>query len=117
MTTFTALVYVNVGEDNFAGYKPRDPIAEVDTFAVRADDPLTAADGAWVIGNKMSNDADGKSYPLDVRSVSVGDLLMVSDGTRKWFYSVDSFGFTEIPEPTNPIVPLAGTAATSREVQ
>jgi hypothetical protein len=115
MTIYTVTVYVNVGDDNFFGYKPRDPIAKVDTFTIEAEDAEWAANGMWPVGNKMQPDSLGKSYPADVRSLSVGDLLSVSSyGQQHHFYAVASVGFTEIPEPTNPIVALAGAKATSR---
>lgn len=119
MTRYRVTVYVNVGEDNFSGYTPRAPIALVDTFQIEADTPLDAAGTMWVIGNKEGGEIgyEGKPYPRDVRSLSVGDLVAVSlDGERQpRFFAVASVGWTEIPEPTNPIVALAGTKATSRK--
>jgi hypothetical protein len=114
MTAYTVTVYVNVDEHNFFGYKPRHPIAEVDTFTIEAEDAEWAANGMWPVGNKMRPDSLGKSYPRDVRSLSVGDLLKVSVPGGKHFFAIESVGFTEIPEPANPIVALVGTRATSR---
>jgi hypothetical protein len=114
MTPYEVTVYVNVGEHNFDGYTPKAPIAEVDTFTIEAEDAEWAANGMWPVGNKMQPDAQGKSYPRDVRSLSVGDLLKVSVAGGKHFFAIESVGFTEIPEPANPIVALAGTRATSR---
>jgi predicted Rossmann fold nucleotide-binding protein DprA/Smf involved in DNA uptake len=55
----------------------------------------------------------------NVREVSVGDPLKVTDephaaAGHARFYAVTSAGFHTVPEPANPIVPLAGTTATSR---
>lgn len=121
MTIFTATVYVNVGEDNFFGYTPTSPLAEVDyPLTVHAETPLSAAEAVFAIANRMATTPAHPGgrlqvWPSDVRSLSVGDLvrLRAGDGTLT-FFSVDSFGWTEVPEPTNPIVPLAGTYATSR---
>lgn len=113
---YQVTVYVNVDRECFFGYKPKHPIAEVDTFTFDTDgSPESAAEGMFHVGNKMGPDANGKMYPHDVRSVSVGDLLKIvdSDGRQK-FLAVASVGWTEVPEPTNPIVALEGTWATSR---
>jgi hypothetical protein len=118
---FKVTAYVNVGDGNFFGLQPSHPIAEVGSFAVKAIDPMHAAEGMFVIGNRMGCDLRGETWPSDVRSVSVGDLLKVVTPTcfehprgKITFYTCASVGWQEIPEPTNPIVPLAGTKATSR---
>ena len=118
MTRYRVTIYVNVGEDNFFGYTARAPLAKVDTFVVEASDPAAAAEAAYSVGNKEAGpDASGKDYPRDVRSVSVGDLLAIhptDTDEGKFFLAVASVGFTDVPEPTNPIVALAGSTATSR---
>lgn len=119
MTRYRVTIYVNVGEDNFFGYTARAPLAKVDTFIVEASDPAAAAEAAYSVGNKEAGpDAVGKEYPRDVRSVSVGDLLAIhprAEGDAgKFFLAVASVGFTDVPEPANPIVALAGSSATSR---
>jgi len=116
MTLYTVKAYVNVGEDNFHGLKPRDPIALVDEFAISDESPECAAHTMWIIGNRMGDDIGyvGKPYPRDVRSLSVGDLISVKDDRSMTFFAVDRADFTVIPEPANPIVELAGSKATSR---
>lgn len=116
MTSYEVSVYVNVDDDfHFMELRPTDTIALVASFTIKADDPEGAANRIWPVGNKIRPDDENKSYPLDVRSLSVGDLIDVRDGRETTFFAVASFGWTEIPEPTNPIVPLAGTRATSRQ--
>ena len=118
MPNYRVTAYVNVGEDNFFGYTPRAPLAEVDTFTIEAADVHFAANAMWAVGNKEAGpDAAGKEYPHDVRSLSVGDLLAIhptDTDEGKYFLAVASVGFTDVPEPTNPIVALAGSSATSR---
>ena len=118
MPNYRVTAYVNVGEDNFLGYTARAPLAEVDTFVVEAADVNFAANAMWAIGNKEEGpDAEGKEYPRDVRSLSVGDLLAIhptDTDQGKYFLAVASVGFTDVPEPANPIVALAGSKATSR---
>lgn len=122
LRSYAATVFANVGPDNFFGYTASAPLAEVDTFRVEAHDPQSAVDALWPVGNKMRADADGKNYPRDVRSLSVGDLIRVTSRVEGWpgrpevsFYAVSSFGWTPIPEPANPIVPIEGTEHTSRK--
>jgi hypothetical protein len=116
MSRYTVTVFMNVDEDNFFGYKPNHPLATEDDLilTVEATDVPSASDKAFAIGNRMHADAEGVYWPSDVRSVSVGDLIKVADAESMTFVSVDSYGFTVHPEPTNPIVSLAGTRATSR---
>lgn len=118
---WTATIYVNVAEDMrffLYGLSARDPIAEVDTFAFdsRTTNPEHIADLVWPVGNKDGVDHNGKEYPLDVRSLSIGDLVKVEDDTgRQWFFALEGVGHKEIPEPANPVVPIEGTRATSRK--
>jgi hypothetical protein len=119
MISYTVTVFVNVDEDfHFEELKPTDTIAQVAEFTIEAPDPMAAAGKIWTVGNKMGPDDAGNLYPPDVRSLSVGDLIAVNNwaGREVTFLAVASFGWTEIPEPTNPIVPLEGTIATSRRV-
>jgi hypothetical protein len=112
-TRYTVTAYIDV-DTHFMGYDPTHRLAEVDTFTVATnEDPRHAAEEMFRIGQKgfdeqhRFQDADGKAYPLDVRSVSVSDLIKVVHDRRTWFFAVASIGFDEIPEPANPIVELA----------
>jgi hypothetical protein len=114
--SYTITAYVNVGDDNFRGYTPRAPIAKVGDFVL--EDCASAEDAArqfWAIGQKEGRDAAGRRWPHDVRSLSVGDLLALTSAQRDMrFLAIASVGWSDVPEPTNPIVELAGSAATSR---
>lgn len=118
---FNVTAYVNVHPDNFFGFKPDHPIALVGAFTVKADDTLGAAREMWVIGNRMGCDLSGNTWPTDVRSMSVGDFIKVitppcndhPSGAVN-FYACASIGWDELLEPTNPIVSIEGTRATSR---
>lgn len=118
---FTVTAYVNVDECNFFGYKPEHPIAEVDSFQIKAIHVEHAAEGMFVVGNRMGCDIHGKEWPADVRSLSVGDVLKIVTPPchehprgATAIYACASVGWKEIPEPPNPIVAIEGTAATSR---
>jgi hypothetical protein len=115
---YTVTAYVNVAEDHhFCELQAGQPVAEVGRFAVEADTPQRAADVMWPIGNKMKpDDSEARLFwPRDVRSLSVGDLLKVVDpGGDEHFLAVAPTGWTDLPEPANPVVELAGTRATSR---
>lgn len=119
MTKYTVVAYVNVDENyHFQSLKPTDKIARVDEFLIEAPDIEWAAHKMYDVGNKeVGPDANGKPYPPDVRSLSVGDLMGVRPVTgneRMTFFAVESAGFLAIPEPINRIVELEGTDATSR---
>jgi hypothetical protein len=121
-TRYAVTIFVNVDTTGYHwfGLAPSHPLAEVATFAVDASDALAAAEASFAIGNKMSDDAEGKSYPLDVRSLSVGDLVRVLAAPLDppscfrptvAFFACESRGWRELPEPANPIVELAGSEA------
>ena len=120
---YTVTVYVNTADHSFTGYKPADPMAEVTQpdgtpFPLTFTAPTTveaAADAAFAVGNRVGRDDNGTTWPSDVRSVSVGDVVAVSapDATVTHL-SVDSLGFTVVDPPTN-LVPIEGTRATSRK--
>lgn len=119
---FTVTAYVNVSPDNFFGLKPRDCVAMVGRYVIKADSPNQAAGGMFfTVGNRTGCDIHGQEWPSDVRSLSVGDLLKVetpvcNDHPRGavTFLAVAAVGWTELPEPTQTKVPIEGTSATSR---
>lgn len=131
---YRVVAYVNVGPDNFSGYRPGAPLAEVrpdylpdaplrPTFwLVWATSPERAAERFFAVGNRMEQDAGDRDWPSDVRSLSVGDVLAVKAAAKGLpkaltFYAVERFGWRELPSAevdSSPIVELAGTEATSR---
>lgn len=115
MSTYRVTGFVNTTMKGFFGFKSEHPVAEVETYTVEATGPDRAAEALFVIGNRQGTDVEGCGWPSDVRSVSVGDMVRVREGRSTWFYACASFGWVELPEPANPVVPLAGTIATSRE--
>lgn len=118
MTVYTVTVFLNVSDGNFFGYKPEHTLADAGVeLEVAGSTPEAAAGVAFEIGNRVGSDLNLTTWPSDIRSVSVGDLVRVKEtfgAGRLTFFSVDSFGWTEVPEPTNPRRPLVGTRATSR---
>jgi hypothetical protein len=119
MSAYDITVYLNVAADGLFflfGLAPTHPVATDPDLrlTITAADPAAAAERAFTIGNRMDADDRGHRWPADVRSVSVGDLLKVAHPTGMTFYAVASVGLDEVPEPTNPRVPLAGSPATSR---
>ncbi|MFI9019319.1 hypothetical protein ACIGZI_35420 [Streptomyces griseus] len=124
--TYTATTYMNTHPDNFDGYHPHHPLAA----ATRTDgSPLHlvfhtsdrirshqhAASAAFTVGNRQTADDTGQSWPDDIRSVSVGDVIKIT-GPGHWIIHlrIDPIGFTPVPEPTH-LTGLAGkTRVTSR---
>jgi hypothetical protein len=72
---------INTAEGNFAGFRAEHETALAYDIAlvytVEADSPTAAAEAAFAVGNRMADDADGKEHPSWVRSISVGDVLLV----------------------------------------
>ncbi|MFJ5951410.1 hypothetical protein [Streptomyces noursei] len=123
--TWTATVYINTHDDNFHGYQPHHPLAA----ATRRDDSALllvfhandrlhnhedAAEAAFEVGNRQGSDDNGQTWPSDIRSVSVGDVIKATSPDH-WIrhLRVDPHGLTAIPEPT-PLAPLAGERVTHR---
>ncbi|MFF8595272.1 hypothetical protein ACF061_28305 [Streptomyces sp. NPDC015220] len=122
---YTATVYVNTARHSFDGYQPHHPLAAatrpdgsplrlVFRASVRIHDHEAATDAAFVVGNRQGPDANGQTWPADIRSVSVGDVIKVT-GPDHWIVHlrVDPSGFSAVPEPTH-LTDLAGSRATSR---
>jgi hypothetical protein len=131
MNRYDVTVFVNTDNENFFGWKASHPMAEVATFHIDAASAQAAADRMFDIGNKLPatemftaddeyvpiTDDEGVAYPVDVRSVSTGDLMIVRDAEgHSVILVVASFGWEQLPEPVNPIVELvdAGSRVTSR---
>ncbi len=64
-------------------------------------DGLTDADAlekAYAVGNRMERDADGRVWPMFIRSLSVGDLLVAEPNEFRAYamaWSVDRVGFKD----------------------
>jgi hypothetical protein len=113
---YTVTVWLNTGPDNFSGYAGTHPLTTAADLRLRvdADSPQDAADQAFAVGNRQAADTDGRSWPGGVRSVSVGDLLVVeADGRGTTCLAVAPAGWTVVPEPANPRLPPAGQASRS----
>jgi hypothetical protein len=82
------------------GFKPGDPLIQIGhrLVAVEADSEPDALNAVWVVGNRMGADADGRQWPSGVRSLSVGDIIVVGPvGQRRTRYAVATIGFGELP--------------------
>ncbi|MFD7956050.1 hypothetical protein ACFV4X_21455 [Streptomyces ardesiacus] len=123
---YTATVYMNTHRDNFDGYEPHHPLAAAlrpDDSALRlvfhASDRIRshedAADAAFEVGNDQGADDNGQTWPANIRSVSVGDVIKVTGpDARTVHLSVDSYGFSPVPEPTT-LVALTDPRVTHRD--
>ena len=114
---FEVTAFVKTGDDHqFDGYEPVDPLALVGDFTVAAADIGAVPETFFAIGNRMGADADGHRRPSDVRSLSNGDLTSIRNlRTRETRHlAVASFGRTDVIEPANRIVSLAGSNTSPR---
>lgn len=109
---YTATVYMNTARHSFGGYQPHHPLAEATRpdgtplrllfhASSRITDHEDAADAAFTVGNGQGPDDNGQAWPTGIRSVCVGDVIKVT-GPGHWivYLSVDSIGFSAVPEPT-----------------
>ncbi|MFF1680731.1 hypothetical protein ACFVYG_32425 [Streptomyces sp. NPDC058256] len=122
---YTATAHLNTDSHGTRPYQPGHTLTQVTRAdgsplrlvfhaSARITDHEAAADAAFTVGNYQGPDDNGQSWPADVRTVSVGDIVKVT-GPDHWIIhlSVDSCGFSAVPEPTT-LVNLTGTRATHR---
>lgn len=122
--TYTVTAYMNAAPDHFNGYRPAHTVAEATcpdgaplrlVFTTgRVGSLHQAADAAFIVGNRHLSDEHGQSWPTDIRSLSVGDVLRITapDGATHHL-AITSWGFSTVVPPTEHIH-LAATDATSR---
>ena len=94
MVNYEVAVLLNEGEGRFWNYEPaHDRLVLGPTFRVEAPNIDAALGRAWEIGNKTD-----RTYPRDVRSVSVGDVLFVADANTHVgaFFAVAGVGFDDV---------------------
>jgi hypothetical protein len=99
MPTYRVVAGVNIAPDHYDGSTPGDPLALVTAhadargpilFAISADNTQAVLEDMWVLGNRGRDDAQGRCWPTDVRSLSTGDTLVVYPP-----------GYPQVPEPAN----------------
>jgi len=108
-TQFHVRTLINHGEGRFDKYQPGDLLIPALTLILDVDDEARpdrlvpssrsfdsmcheALDRAWAVGNRMGRDDAQQEWPRDVRSLSVGDVLII--GENAW--AVAGFGFEAI---------------------
>lgn len=100
MTTMKVRAWTNETPPRFEEYTPGTPLDTAVDLVVPAFDESDfhgVLDKTWAIGNRMMSDANGKDWPVTVRSLSVGDVIAIAmPGGREWFWSVARFGFEAI---------------------
>jgi hypothetical protein len=115
---FTVAAYMNCHRDNFDGLRADHPLwTDTDlVLELAASGPRSAADRAWDIGNRMGADDSQRSWPSDVRSLSVGDVLKVESGSVVDCLTVVGVDWHHLGSKLdNPIVGLDGAdSVTSR---
>lgn len=101
MTRFVASVALNL-DSRFGPFEPGHRVYPLGRFVVEAPSLAAAFEKVYSIGNRMEDDAEGRSWSSDVRSLSVGDVVGISTtdvvGEAEWsLKAVASFGFQPIP--------------------
>lgn len=86
---FAIGTFLNDGDGRFWGYEESDRLVAGPALDVEADSLDEALDIAWRIGNRMYGSF---SWPSNVRSLSVGDVLLILDSPMV-AYAIESVGF------------------------
>lgn len=100
---YVVTVFQNFGEGFAWKYDRSDALRDVSVILkIRATSIDEALDVAWVVGNReYATDQCSDRWPVNVRSLSCGDVLAVAEIgqstlPRTRWYAIDSFGFTEV---------------------
>lgn len=69
--------FLNLGAGIFVRFLDDDALMAGPVVEIAATDAADVLDATYVVGNRMGADAHGRSWPSQVRSLSVGDVLVV----------------------------------------
>lgn len=87
----------------FEPYTPGDLLVPCHTITFDESvlkDAMGVLESAYRIGNRMGADAVGAEWPHTVRSMSVGDVVLVEVNEKAFEWAaVDTFGFKTIDAP------------------
>lgn len=79
---YIATGLINTGLDNFAGYRPEHEQSLRYDYGMVLDvvgiNETAALEHVFTIGNRMAADTSGKRWPEWVRSLSVGDVVLLA---------------------------------------
>jgi hypothetical protein len=89
-------IYLNDHPDHYAGFKPEhiNSLTRVTGFTMpdsRSDND--ALESAFQVGNGADPESDSLYYSHGVRSISVGDVIVVERETGNVMYGCASFGW------------------------
>lgn len=94
--------------DKIGGYKPGQPLRKVLTFDSDNPDPIGICEEAFEFGNAPIEYLSGTQLEraeayraLQIRSVSVGDVVAIFDGRTLAFYACASFGWDFMTDEPN----------------
>jgi hypothetical protein len=95
---YTVATLINEGEGRFFAYDKDDRLVPGPILVVDADSLEGAAEKAFAVGNRQGVDAEGNSWPSNVRSISSGDVVTITadDTPSALSYACGSFGWRSI---------------------
>lgn len=100
--------YVNEGPGMMWKYEAGDKLVAGPVLELPASsDDLALAEDVWTIGNRMGADANGQRWPSTVRSLSMGDVIVIGETA----YTAVTVGW----EPIETDALVASLAPTARE--
>jgi hypothetical protein len=88
----TVHTFLNLGAGIFSDFLADDALMAGPDLAIDATDPTDALHETYAVGNRVGGDARGRSWPSQVRSLSVGDVLVVEEAA----FVVAPIGFTPV---------------------
>jgi hypothetical protein len=72
--------YINMGPGAFYGYRDGlDLLEPGPVVSAEGEDENIIAEHVFAIGNRMEADLDGQQWPSQVRSISVGDVIVIGE--------------------------------------
>ena len=117
MTTYRTIPLMAVSLKDGGPWEPGRPLVaepQLGSFFVTSDGPEGAAEVLFGIGNRMGADDDGRIWPSSVRSLSVGDVVVVvarDSNKRQAVLTVNPVGWGIVEEADLFGVLTVGTVA------
>ena len=74
-------------------------LAETSSFVVDTFNATVAREKIFEIGNRLANDLNGKGWSSDVRSMSVGDVVILHENMgRGCYFACDKDGWRDVSD-------------------
>jgi hypothetical protein len=97
---YNVQTFLNTGKGRFVGYSIDDGVTAGPMLSIDADNIMSALDDAYMVGNGLTGDAFGFTWPTNVRSLSVGDIVAIGNPSlsETEYWAVEPAGWKNIPQ-------------------